>query len=272
LKIRVTVPVRIGVIASVYPTETNLQTAGIHFGSIPLTTCLSVIHSLCRLIHKASHYHAFLKRPFQFLRETCEGGRERTKERRNTASHCLPAAAKGDATLPCYIHPQRSLFIFQPWVFLKTIRHHGCSSSYMKFKDTKVKKRSTRRYIILRNICAKLPHTQTDRFVVTFTQRTAKYKLLMRIAPSVGIKLWDDRIYTQTFQELHRLLRRMSSVLWMMYFDGCGGSWLTLRSYSSIPLKWLGTNLSQDSRSLNAEHEPRLHRVIQHFTGTSIPN
>lgn len=110
-----------------------------------------------RLIQKTSHYHAILKLTFQFLRETCEGGRERTKERRSTASHCLPAAAKGDATLPCYIHPQRSLFIFQPWVFLKTIRHHGCSSSYMKFKDTKVKKRSTRRYMILRNISANLP-------------------------------------------------------------------------------------------------------------------
>jgi hypothetical protein len=44
----------------------------------------------------------------------------------STASHCLPAAAKGDAMLPRYIHPQRSLFLYLSLEsFLKTIRHHG---------------------------------------------------------------------------------------------------------------------------------------------------
>jgi hypothetical protein len=58
----------------------------------------------------------------------------------------------------------------------------------MKFRDTKVKKRVTRRYIILRNICTNLAPTDSDGFVVTVT-RAAKYQLLMCSVPSAGIKL-----------------------------------------------------------------------------------
>lgn len=88
--------------------------------------------------HISTDRHALLKLPLQFLR--CDGlrGRESAHApKTSTASHCLPAAAKGDATLPRYIHPQRSLFFLYLSLefFLKTIRHHGRPSSYVKFVE-----------------------------------------------------------------------------------------------------------------------------------------
>lgn len=92
----------------------------------------------------------------------CEG-ESANVPKTSTASHCLPAAAKGDATLPRYIHPQRSLFLYLSLEsFLKTIRHHRCPPSYVKFTEKNTVVKNARYPVILPNTSVQDSQTSMD--------------------------------------------------------------------------------------------------------------